>query len=367
MNRAAVEKIANAVLYEGYMLYPYRASSVKNQQRFNFGVLYPDGFDTSLQRTECLVCDEGAATVDITVRYLRLDSAQSAYERAVGIQRLELAALARSAAVRTDEISVIRIAAVRITGDCYRLTVEIQNTNSSKAKTRREEALLDSMISVHTILHVEGGSFPSLLDPPDELHEAAGTCRNIGTWPVLAGEEGSHDAMLSSPIILYDYPRIATESPRNLFDGTEIDEILTLRILTLTDEEKAEIRQGDERTRNLLDMTENMPPEQLMKLHGALRGLPGRTTAQVSGVDLHKGDRVRLRPRRSADILDIALMGRVATIDAIEEDLEGNVHFAIVVDDDPGRDLGEMRQPGHRFFFGPEEIEPLGIRSERPE
>ena len=160
---------------------------------------------------------------------------------------------------------------------------------------------------------------------------------------MLAGDEGSHDAMLSSPVILYDYPQIAPESPQNLFDGTEIDEILTLRIMTLTDEEKAEIRRGDERTRAMLERTENMPAEQLMKLHGALRGLP-RTS-------LRKGHRVRLRPQRSADIMDIALRGRIATIDAIEEDMEGNVHFAVVIDDDPGRDLGEMRQPGHRFFL----------------
>jgi hydrogenase maturation protease len=81
------------------------------------------------------------------------------------------------------------------------------------------------------------------------------------------------DAMLSSPIILYDYPKIAPESAGALFDGTEIDEILTLRIMTLTDQEKMEMASTDERAKEILERTESMPPEQFMKLHGILRSL----------------------------------------------------------------------------------------------
>jgi hydrogenase maturation protease len=95
----------------------------------------------------------------------------------------------------------------------------------------------------------------------------------VGTWPVLVGQAGERDTMLSSPIILYDYPEIAPESPGDLFDGAEIDEILSLRIMTMTDEEKREMRQSDDRTRKILERTESMPEEQFMKLHGALRGL----------------------------------------------------------------------------------------------
>jgi hydrogenase maturation protease len=87
------------------------------------------------------------------------------------------------------------------------------------------------------------------------------------------GEEGERDAMLSSPIILYDYPQIAPESPGNLFDGTEIDEILALRILTLTDDEKREMQHADARSRQILERTEALPAEHFMKLHGVLRGL----------------------------------------------------------------------------------------------
>ncbi len=124
------------------------------------------------------------------------------------------------------------------------------------------------------ILSTSGGQFVSLLDPPEELREAAAGCENRGLWPVLVGEEGQRDAMLCSPIILYDYPQIAPESPGALFDGTEIDEILTLRILTLTDEEKLAMGEADERTREILQRTESMPPEQFMKMHGILRSLP---------------------------------------------------------------------------------------------
>ena len=130
-----------------------------------------------------------------------------------------------------------------------------------------------SLVSAHTLLGVTDGRFVSLLDPPEELPELAASCRNIGVWPVLVGAEGDRDTMLSSPIILYDYPQIAPESPGDLFDGTEIDEILALRIMTMTDAEKHEMRHTDDRARKMLERTENLPMEHLMKLHGTLREL----------------------------------------------------------------------------------------------
>ena len=130
-----------------------------------------------------------------------------------------------------------------------------------------------SLVSAHTLLGVVDGEFTSLLDPPEDFREFVSNCQNIGTWPVLVGGEGQHDTMLSSPIILYDYPQIAPESPGDLFDGTEIDEILALRIMTMTDEEKREMRQSDDRARRILERTETMPMERMMKLHGTLREL----------------------------------------------------------------------------------------------
>jgi len=82
-------------------------------------------------------------------------------------------------------------------------------------------------------------------------------------------------------------------------------------------------------------------------------------SVRVFGVDLRVGDRVRLWPQKKADIMDMALAGKVAVIEAIEQDFDDQVHFAVVLDDDPGREFGMMRQPGHRFFFAPEEVEPL--------
>jgi hypothetical protein len=79
----------------------------------------------------------------------------------------------------------------------------------------------------------------------------------------------------------------------------------------------------------------------------------------VSGVELRTGDRVLLRPRAGGDVLDLALSGKTATIESIEQDYEGKAHLSVVLCDDPGRDLGLLRQPGHRFFFAPEEVEPL--------
>jgi hypothetical protein len=80
---------------------------------------------------------------------------------------------------------------------------------------------------------------------------------------------------------------------------------------------------------------------------------------RIQGIEVKEGDLVRLRPRRSADILDLALKGKLATVEAIEQDMDGQVHLGVVIEDDPGRDLGILRQPGHRFFFGLEEVDPI--------
>ena len=352
-----VEKIAEAVLYEGYMLYPYRASAVKNQQRWNFGVLCPrsyseeqNGSEAWMMQTQCLLRGGSSAQLGVKVRFLQLVnrsvgrsvgrsiaravgrtvqsvdepvadegieleivdklevdgrtfvSWQEAMEREVVVPPLRPAAVLFQQPTPFDfpagqELEPVRDERGRIAGeiirewealsgrieinseqcqdDVHRVTVRVRNLTSYEASPEgnRADALMYSLVSAHTILTVEDGEFVSQLDPPDDLKGLAAECKNIGTWPVLAGEEGDRSTMLSSPIILYDYPQIAPESPGSLFDGTEIDEILSLRILTMTDDEKREMRQSDERARQMLERTENMPPEQFMKLHGALRGL----------------------------------------------------------------------------------------------
>jgi hypothetical protein len=304
-----VERIADAVLYEGYILYPYRPSAVKNQQRWNFGVVCPPAWETAQKgaesarmQTECLIEADAMTTVDVRVRFLHLllretdDQSrwQEAVEREVVISQTNLFELesprsvkfefpanqiTESPIVRTQyaiegeiEISANRQLAIG-NRQLLKLSVVIRNlTPFAEASIRsRDDALMRSFVSAHTILETQSGSFVSLLDPPDDFKTAASECVNRGTFPVLIGDEGNRECVLSSPIILYDYPQIAPQSAGDLFDGTEIDEILTLRIMSLTDDEKREMRSTDELARKLLERTESMSPDQLMNLHGVMK------------------------------------------------------------------------------------------------
>jgi hypothetical protein len=319
MNLVRVEQIAKAVLYEGYMLYPYRPSSVKNQQRWNFGVVYPQAYsevqrgeEACSTRTECLVAGGAGAILEVKVRFLHLqmrsqrasaeirtgslpDGWQEAVEREVSLPEAALGSLLRGTKCaftfplqtrvecERDGIIERRQAAIEgvvdvsaeIVGEyLYKVGIHVQNVTPMEVNgASRDEALMQSFVSTHVILGVNVGEFVSLLEPPAELQSIVAQCENVGAWPVLVGEPGQRDTVLASPIILYDYPQIAPESAGDLFDGTEIDEILSLRIMTLTDEEKREIRESDDRAREILDRTEAMPVEQFMKLHGAVRGL----------------------------------------------------------------------------------------------
>jgi hypothetical protein len=361
MNLERVEKIANAVLYEGYILYPYRSSSVKNRQRWNFGALCPPSYsqaqgetEACSMQTECLITGDERATLDVKVRFLHLLTRevsvpnaecgmriadwsddklqtsisdfrvveslqvgdrtfytwQEAVERVVNLSDLSLGELVAQPLRQTlsfpanQEVEALRepdgqlvgalirrqqsiegaieISAEHASEQLFKINVRIlnqtqlQDADPIRNPQSRDEALMRSLVSTHTILGVrDGGEFVSLLEPPEAFREIAASCRNTGTWPVMAGEEGTRDCMLSSPIILYDYPQIAPESAGDLFDGTEIDEILTLRIMTLTDEEKREMRGVDERARQLLERTEMLPAEQMMKLHGTIKKVQG--------------------------------------------------------------------------------------------
>jgi hypothetical protein len=301
MDLKRVERIANAVLYEGYLLYPYRHSSIKNQQRFNFGVIYPQDYghahdELSCMQTECLATGDSRMALGARVRFLHLtgrEGWQEAVEReevALDLKLRDLLAAPHrvvfeipSCLAQPDIDSYcqkpmsgeIEIAARQTADQEFRITTRVTNLTpmAGASQLNREEALPYSMISTHTILSIASGEFISMFDPPEAMRERAEACRNLGTFPVLVGEEGDRDTMLSSPIILYDYPEIAPESEGDLFDGTEIDEILTLRILTLTDEEKREMRAGDDRAKQILERIESLPTEQLMKLHGVIRNL----------------------------------------------------------------------------------------------
>jgi hypothetical protein len=300
MSGSSVQQVASALLYEGYMLYPYRRSALKNRQRFNFGVVYPQeysqvqgGSDPWEMQTECLLVGDSEARIDITVRFLHLfertpaqpsdPTWHDAIERVVTVQatRRELLATPRTGFEFAGGEAPGRQVALRGRVDLGaepaapgvdRVRVAIANLTPVDRTANRDEVMLHSLVSAHTILRTTGGGeFVSLTDPPTALKAAAKACRNIGTWPVLAGEGGSRDTVLSSPIIVSDFPSIAPESPGEFFDGTEIDEMLSLRILTLTDEEKREMAASDERVRQLLERTESFDEQQLLRMHGVLR------------------------------------------------------------------------------------------------
>ncbi|MBV9455416.1 MAG: hypothetical protein JOZ19_15090 [Rubrobacter sp.] len=327
----AVKKIAEAVLYEGYILWPYRRSAIKNQQRWTFGGVYPRAYseargedDPWMMQTQCLVLGDEESTIEVKVRFLHIVerkvgtrkgetlafvdelrvggechlSWDEATEREVAVGRLKLAELLESP--KRVEIDIpegsreeplkdptgevvgalvrrwrslrgaVEVAAKPLREGAFKVTVRVTNTTPWGGE-HRESTLKQTFASAHAALEVEWGEFVSLTDPPEELREVAQRCENIKMWPVLVGEEGKRNMMLSSPIILYDYPQIAPESPGDLFDGTEIDQLLIMSVLTLTDEEKEEMRASDPRGREVLERCESLSPEEHMKLHGAIR------------------------------------------------------------------------------------------------
>ncbi|MBA3542373.1 MAG: hypothetical protein H0T79_22345, partial [Deltaproteobacteria bacterium] len=137
---------------------------------------------------------------------------------------------------------------------------------------------------------------------------------------------------------------------------------LTLRVLTLSDDEKVKIRELDPRARAILERCERLDADQLAKMHGAIRRLDRGGRDPRSG--LGPGDRVRLEPsplnaHTRNDAIDVVLAGMLATVLCVEQDLEGRVMVAVAIDDDPGRDLGVAGKIGHRFFFRPDELRPL--------
>lgn len=386
--------IADSVLYEGYLLYPYRASSQKNRIRWQFGVLAPrlwieahedlsgqaEGISGSTEswwnRTECLIEADLDSCVEVRLRYLHLAPREGAGLLNEALPRETVAVFAlgellgRETALPVDggdrlqARMLIRASRPPSPFELYKITVRVENTvHLDTGGMTRDQVLCHSLVSAHLMLGTAGGSFLSLIDPPEWARTAVGTCRNVRTFPVLAGAEGATDIMLSAPIILYDHPQVAPESPGDLFDATEIDEILSLRTMTLTDAEKAEARATDPRAREIVDRVDSMPEEVWSRLHGAVRSLkpirqvdPDRV--MVAGVEIGAGSKVRLRPRRrGADAQDMFMAGRVATVDSVLTDVDGSRFLAVSIEGDPRAEIDAG--PGRFMHFSPDEVEPL--------
>jgi hypothetical protein len=447
MTPEQVKRIVDALLYEGYILYPYRPTSAKNRQRWTFGGVYPRAYSQATGgsepwrvQTQCLLEGGDCAHVAVRVRFLHplardvgelphpltewpqnhepefkrvpsltlgdtlLYSWQEATEREVALPDCRLEDLLRQSVtlpfvfqgwresvplkddtnrfggvlVRTQTTvqGRVELSAEIVGRGIHRLTVRIDNDTQMDPSnvTDREHASLYSLASTHTILGADGGEFVSLIDPPAGLAGAAAACVNLGAYPVLVGAPGARDTLLASPIILYDYPQVAPESAGDFYDGTEIDEILSLNILAMTDAEKREMAAADPRAAALLARTEALGPEDFIRLHGTFRDRrpvdthhdnsadapsvdPSLAYGRDCGSPLKVGERVRLHPRSGADIMDLVLDGKTAVIEAIERDFEDRLYVAVALDDDPGREWGLQRMPGHRFFFSPDEIE----------
>jgi hypothetical protein len=394
MNLDAVRRVADAVLYEGYILYPYRASAQKNRSRWQFGVLMPPGYadpsETSRLRAECVIEHSGAPSVTVIVRFLQVQrrtrlgatrdpAIPASWDEAVeqeivagaGLTGFEIAGGVEHEAdivrTRTPLSGTVSVSVAALPGpwQASRLTVEVTNTSALTSPADREAALPAALVAAHLIVSVNDGLFLSMTDPPEWAKTAVADCHNTGCWPVLATPD--RHVLLASPIILPDYPQVAPESAGELYDGTEIDEILTLRTLALSDEEKREARATDPRAAALLDRVESMDGAALGKLHGTFRKpdvpwwdpeadasvSPDTDTVTVAGQRLARGSQVTLRPGvRRADAQDMFLAGRAAIVEAVLLDVDDNPYLAVSLVDAP--DTGH----GRFLYFSPDEVEP---------
>jgi hypothetical protein len=414
--------VANAVLYEGYILFPYTASAKKNRIRWQFGVIVPAGYaargtgEPAEQQTEILLDCRKSCRVTVRVRFLQVEARwvqtlmasdyetvdslevegqryvtfDEGLEREVELQLDPSAASAAAPVAFSGEQSVEslydrggkvagRIVRRRwplhgaVTVECEpvaaqpslrRIRVCIAN-HSAVVEGERSSALRTAFVSTHTLLHAENGAFLSLLDPPAEAALETASLRNRHTWPVLVGAPGddahSSKLVLSSPIILYDFPAVAAQSEGDTFDATEIDELMMLSVRSLSDDEREEARATDPRGRAIVERAERFGPEELTNLHGIL-DIPAMDCVFVDGIKIAKGSTVRLHPKRRADVWDAFLQDKLATVRAVHQDVENQMYVAVTVDDDPASELHDWY--GRSLFFYPDEVEPASTAVE---
>jgi hypothetical protein len=442
VNLDAVRLIADAVLYEGYILYPYRASAQKNRSRWQFGVVMAPGYaavdpsESSFIGTECVLEHSGQPAVQVILRFLQVQRRSTeasrpgapAWDEAVereieftvgpadllgpgvvrefsvpgGHDREPLTQDESGFAVRRREplAGTVSVRTTPVQGPwrAVRLQVRVDNrtaagSTSGSAPASRDEALPTALVAAHVIAAVSGGQFISMTDPPEWAKPAVAECENTGSWPVLADPDGGRQVVLASPIILYDHPELAPESPGELYDGTEIDEILTLRTLALSDQEKLEARATDPRAAALIDRVESMDAQTMERLHGTVRlgasgagrslrpaagqagpadydpavpwwdpeadasVSPDTDSVLIGGQVVARGSLVRLRPgARRADAQDMFLAGRIAEVQAVLLDIEDQPYLAVTLTDHPDPDLSVAH--GRFLYFMPDEVEP---------
>lgn len=381
--------VADAVLWEGYVLYPYRASSSKNRVRFQWGIV--GAAEQPTMTTTVLVEHDRTAHVDVRLRFLHLERRDDGWDEAVerhvdvSVELVDGAHETHPVLIASDgegqmAIDAVMRTQIRRIGSVSALQVEIENLDVDRVGASRDDLLLTAMIGTHVLFATPVDAFVSLLEPPDWASGAVAACVNHRCWPVVVGPDPRRDLMLGSPVILYDHPVVAPESPGDFFDGTEIDEMLTLRVQTLTDDEKEEARRTDPRAAAIIDRCEEMSIETQEALHGRMlagagHGVaadpvrsdlggpvdpmpewsdPGPMRALVGATWVRPGDKVRLRPGRRADAHDLFLADKIATIAHIVHTVDDDTHLAVTVDDDPASEL--MDWHGRYLYFAPDEV-----------
>jgi hypothetical protein len=335
----SIEAITRSVLYEGYLLWPYRRSALKNQRRWTFGGVYPRAYSESghaddawLMRTECLAELGQNAALDVSVRFLQVVDRriacqvdgglrfvdgitvagvrhvawQEAVEREVRLPTIRPRDLPHGSPVRlpiridAGEMheplaedggavvgAIVRgwkaiAGSVEVGAEClarsaWKVRVDVSNGSTWNGE-KRETVLERTLISTHVVLQARDAEFVSLTDPPPRVAGLAAACTNIGTWPVLAGSAPARDTVLSSPFILPDYPEVAPQSRGDFFDGGEIDQLLVLSVLAMTDEEQRQMRESDPRGRDILARCQSLSPDDIRRLHGTTRELQPEET-----------------------------------------------------------------------------------------
>ncbi|UXY18151.1 hypothetical protein N8I84_04980 [Streptomyces cynarae] len=378
---ALARKVADAVLFEGCPLHPYRTSAPGARLRRQCGVLVPPAWgagseEYDFQHTECLMEPGPGATLAVELRFLRArrrmvqrscsdgdfetvaelrlderllvscdEGTEERVEAVVTVDELTdgdgvIVAFGRRAGEECEQIldedgrvvgrtvrqgeeirGLLRLSAHRVEGPCplLRLTAVVENTSvwapEAGESADRGAALPHSLISTHLLMGLSAGSFLSMSDPPEWARAAIASCRNLHTWPVLSGEPGRADVMLSSPVVLEDHPRTDPQG----------------------------VPPADTPWRDPV---------------GEPGGEPEGGRIVVNGRPVGPGSRVRLNPGlRRTDAQDVFLRGRPATVEAVRHDVDGSVHLAVTVDDDPGADV--RRERGTFHYFRLDEVTPL--------
>ncbi len=383
---AALAKLLDSLLYEGYALYPYTPGATKNATPTPFGIVYPPAYASASPvtfdhlRLECILAAGPKANLRGTIRFLQVagDRHEGA-ERTLELPAVSLKSLLEGggeplefafegakpimgrARMRADALDEPGLTRLRV---CVHNTTELPE---SAAAMDRGEALRSSLLSTHVVAEVEDGRFVSPLEREGPAGSAAGGCESLNTFPVLAAEDDT--AVLGAAIVLPDHPKLAPESLGNLFDNTEIEEALLLHVHALSDGEREEIARQDPAVREMVERATATTPKEIIGLHGRLAVVdpgpppepghpnPGESEIVVSGQTLRKGGRVLLRPGTGRDVYDKMLDGRTATIERIYIDYDDAIHVGVTVDGSAEQEL--FRETGRYLFFKPNEIDAL--------